>query len=153
MFAKLMRSAGAFLTATAIGTILGTVLSSLWVSYELANIGAPASPDLIARTAVSDVAGMGLTYGVILALGFLIAFSAAALTHRVSGLPRSTVFLVAGAISVAVTLALMKPVFFGANPIAGARTALGLAAQALAGGVAGFVFAALTPRPIREIDG
>lgn len=152
MFAKFLRSGGAFLVATAIAAILGAVLSSLWVAYDLAAIGAPVSPSLIARTALTDVAGMGLTYGVILAAGFLIAFAAAAVTHRVSGLSRPTVFLVAGVISVAVTLALMKPVFFGANPIAGARSALGLAAQALAGGLAGFVFAALTPRPKREID-
>jgi len=150
MFAKFLRSGGAFLVATATAALLGTVLSSLWVAYDLATIGAPVSLSVIARTAVTDVAGMGLTYGVLLAVGFLIAFSAAAVTHRVSGLSRTTVFVVAGVISVAVTLALMKPVFFGANPIAGARTALGVAAQALAGGLAGLAFAALTPRPSRE---
>ncbi|MGK2740309.1 hypothetical protein ACSHT0_05400 [Tepidicaulis sp. LMO-SS28] len=87
-----------------------------------------------------DIQGMGPMYGAIMGIGLLIAFIAAYFVQRLAPSLRWLVFTVAGAVAVVTALTLMETVFFDITPIAGARTALGMACQALAGAAAGVVY-------------
>ena len=141
------RVLGGFLAATLVLTALATVFQSAFVLLMLADVGAQFSADQAASMMVADLAGLGPLYGVIIAIGLVVAFLAAALVHRITPLPRALVFAGAGAVAIGIMLFAMEQVFFGVQLIAGARTGLGFIAQMVAGLIAGFAFAALTPDP------
>jgi hypothetical protein len=140
---------GGFIAAVFVLTVLATVLQSLFVLAALSGVGAQISAGEAAGMIAADLTGLGPLYGAFIAIALLIAFLAGALVHRVTPLPRSLVFAGAGLVAMAVMLAAMEQVFFGIQLIAGARTLSGFAAQMLAGLVAGYAFAALTPGPRR----
>jgi len=138
---------GAFIAAVFVLTILATVLQSLFVLAALSGVGAGISAGDAAGMIIADLAGLGPLYGAFIAIALLIAFGASAPVIRFTGLPRTLVLCVAGVTAMAVMLLAMEQVFFGIQPIAGARTLSGFAAQMLAGLLAGFTFAALSPGP------
>ena len=140
---------GGFIAAVFVLTVLATVLQSLFVLAALSGVGAQISAGEAAGMIAADLAGLGPLYGAFIAIALLVAFPAGALVHRITPLPRALVFAGAGLVAMAVMLAAMEQVFFGVQLIAGARTLSGFAAQMLAGLVAGYAFAALTPGPRR----
>lgn len=140
-----VRVVAGFLAAIVVVTILATVLQSSFVLLMLANVGAQFSVSEAASMVIADLIGLGPLYGVIMTIGLAVAFLAAALAHRLLPLPRVLAFAGAGAVAIAVMLIAMEQVFFGVQLIAGARSMLGFMSQMVAGGVAGFAFAALTP--------
>ncbi len=141
----------AFLLSVALMAALGVAVQTQFVISALKTAGAPTGMgDRIAMTG-ADLIGLGPLYGALIAIGFLIAFLAAALLLRVVALPRAVVFAVAGAVCIAVMLVLMREVFFGVPVIAGARTLAGQAAQAACGASAGAVFAMLTGSKPRQL--
>jgi hypothetical protein len=134
----------AFVLSVALMAALGVIVQTQFVISALTATGAPvALNDRLAMTG-ADLIGLGPLYGALIAIGFLIAFLAAALVMRVVALPRALVFAAAGAVCIAVMLVLMREVFFGVPVIAGARTLAGQAGQAACGALAGAVFAGLT---------
>ena len=144
-----VRVLGGYLPAVIVLATLATVLQSAFVLAMLGDVGAQISLTDSFRMIAEDLAGLAPLYGVFIALALAIAFVGAGLVHRVTRLPRRLVFATAGAAAMAVMLFAMEQVFFGIQPIAGARTLDGFAAQAAAGFIAGFGFAALTPPPKR----
>lgn len=141
---------GGFLAAAAVLTVLATILQSVFVLIALAGVGAQIGAGDAAGMMLADLAGLGPLYGAFIALALLVAFIAAAVTHRFTPLPRTLVFAAAGLAAMAVMLLAMEQVFFGVQLIAGARSAAGFTAQLLAGLAAGYAFAALTPGPRRR---
>ncbi len=140
----------AYLAAVVVMMVLGVIAQSLFVLSGLASVGADIrAADALAMVA-DDLVGLGPLYAIFIALGLALALPAAALVGRIIKLPRALVFGVAGLVCMAVMLTLMKEVFFGVQVIAGARSLWGFWAQALAGGVSGLAFAALTPAPGRQ---
>ncbi len=138
---------GAFIAAVFVLTVLATVLQSVFVLAALSGVGARIGTGEAAGMILADLAGLAPLYGAFIALALLVAFLASALVHRVTPLPRTLVFAAAGLVAMGVMLLAMEQVFFGVQLIAGARTSAGFAAQILAGLLAGFTFAALTPGP------
>ncbi len=138
---------GGFLAAVFVLTVLATVVQSLFVLAALSGVGAQIGAGAAAGMILADLAGLGPLYGAFIALALLAAFLAGAGLHRVTPLPRGLVFAAAGFVAMGVMLTAMEQVFFGVQLIAGARTFSGFAAQMIAGLVAGFAFAALTPPP------
>lgn len=145
-----LRILRAFAVAVVLMAGLGTVAQTQFVLAALGAVGAPLSlADRLAMTA-DDLLGFAPLYAGLVAIGFLIAFSAAGLVRRWLPLPRLPVFALAGAVCIAVMLVLMREVFFGIPLIAGTRSPAGVAAQIACGAVAGAVFVALLPHATRR---
>lgn len=142
-----LRVALAFLAAVILMATTGTIAQTQFVLSALALIGAPVSlADRLAMT-LADLAGFAPLYAAVIAIGFLIAFSAAGLLQRrFVALPKIAVFAVAGAVCVAVMLIAMREVFFGIPLIAGARSTAGFLTQIACGAFAGAIFGALMSR-------
>ncbi|MDX1569193.1 MAG: hypothetical protein R3200_01820 [Xanthomonadales bacterium] len=118
--------------------------STQFVLAELGALGVDVPlVDRVAAT-VHDMIGMFPTYAPIIAVGFLIALWVAALLGRRWPGVRGALFTLAGASAVLAALGAMEW-SFGIMPVAGARTAGGLLAQALAGAVGGWLYARLSP--------
>lgn len=142
---KYLRRPLAFIFSVLIATLIASIFSTQFVFAGLADAGAPIGfGDRLSMT-VYDAINLGKLYGVFIFIGLLIAFLAAGLVTRKAQTKRPLIYVVAGMVCFIVMLYLMKAVFFGVPIIAGARSGLGLAFQALAGGVAGYIFARLTP--------
>ena len=93
-----------------------------------------------------DIFYLGKPYFVFVGIALAIAFLVGGLVFRIANFGRPIIYVVAGATALLVMLFAMKEVFFGAHAIAGARDALGISLQMLAGALGGFVFA-LVSRP------
>jgi len=145
-----LRSVCAFFLAVIVMAVLGVVIQSVFVLIGLADVGASIRPGPALGMIGDDLRGLAPLYGVIIALGFLIAFLAAAFVGRVASLPRSWVFAGAGGVCMVVTLLAMQEVFFGVQVIAGARTTAGFLVQTAAGALAGALYARLTPERQRR---
>lgn len=81
-------------------------------------------------------------YLAVIAIGLLIAFCFMALVRRVLPVPGTLIYAVAGALAMLVILGSMRELG-SLTPIAGARGALGLSLQCLAGAIGGAVFGLL----------
>lgn len=137
--------------ASVVTAALATTLSTQFVIAALADIG--ANVDFAKRLSMTwaDLRGLAPLYFVFLGLGLVIAFLAAGGLYRLVKKLRSVIFIVAGAVAVAVTLILMEKVFFDVPLIAGARSGFGFFMQMIAGAVGGFVFARLTQNLGKQI--
>lgn len=144
----LFRLLAAFAAAVLVMTVLGSLAQTQFVIAALKRTGAPVGWGERLAMSGADLIGFAPLYAALIAIGFLIAFAAAALVLRLVALPRTQIYGLAGAACVALMLVLMREVFFGIPLLAGAREPLGFAAQAGAGLIAGVVFALLT-RPSR----
>jgi hypothetical protein len=141
-----IRIAAAWLAAVVFMALAGTAAQSGFVLAALAEIGAPVTAAAATGMITSDLAALAPLYGALIAIAFAVAFLAGALVVKFSPLPRALVYGGAGLIAMAVMLAAMEPVFFGVQPIAGARSLAGQAVQAGLGLLAGLIFAALAQR-------
>jgi len=150
MATKLRRSM-IFLLSVAVATVTASIFSTQFVISALGKAGAPVGfGDRMSMTAY-DVANLGPVYGMFILIGLLIAFLAAGLVYKKVQTKRPLIYIVAGMVCFVVMLHLMKAVFFGVPIIAGARSGIGLLFQAIAGGIAGYVFAKLTtPKPAED---
>jgi hypothetical protein len=135
-----IRRVGAFLLAVAVTSALGAAFHTQFVVASVAALGHPVPfSDRLAWTA-HDVAGMFPTFAPIIALAFLIALPVAGLVSRRLAQLRTIGYALAGAVALACALLVMKQVL-DISGVAGARTALGLLAQAVAGAAGGWIFA------------
>jgi len=136
---------GAYLLAVSVAYLLGSLLATQWVVASLHGMGVTvAFADRMAMT-LNDMAGMAGSYLPMVAFAFLIAFMITALLCRWLGKRRMPLYLLAGALAL-VTIHLALHLAFGITPVAVARTAGGLASQALAGAAGGFIYFRLLDR-------
>lgn len=135
----------AFVIAVIVAAGLATISSTLVVLQDLRRVGAEIPLDAGLSAVSRDLAGFAPLYAVLIAIGFAIAFVAAAVAVRLTRLPRVVVFVVAGGVCLAVMLMLMEQVFFGVPVVAGARSAFGFALQMGAGALAALLYVSLTP--------
>lgn len=141
-----------FVVAALVMIVLGSIAHSLMVQQAWADAvgmteGAPGALSIGQRVnwIVSDMIGMEANvppYGALTTIALLIAFLAAGLLARFTGL-RPIVFAVAGAVALFVLFFFLKWQL-GTVGVFGARSMLGLGLQMAAGLIAGFVFAQLT---------
>ncbi|MEP2759344.1 MAG: hypothetical protein ABJP66_09780, partial [Hyphomicrobiales bacterium] len=82
---RIARMGAGFVLAVIVTTVLGAIAHTQFVLAELTGLGIeiPVSDRL--STTVQDIAGMGPMFGMIIAIAFLIAMSAAALVYRLAG--------------------------------------------------------------------
>jgi hypothetical protein len=142
-----LRALGGFAVAVLVLTVLAVVFQSSFVLSMLGEVGAQIGPEAFATMIVDDLVGFAPLYGALIAVGLLIALPVAAVLYRVTRFPRALVFAGAGLVCMLVMLLAMEQVFFGVQLVAGARTLPGLASQLIAGAVAGWTFAVITPAP------
>lgn len=139
-----------FVVALAAMVVLGSIAQSYFVQEAWsAAAGQAEGAGPVALSAIErlnwighDLIGLQPLYGVICAVALLIAFLAATLLSRFTGL-RAIVFPVAGALAIFVLFTLLK-MNLGTVGVFGARGEMGLGAQMLAGLIAGVLFATLT---------
>jgi hypothetical protein len=141
-----------FVVAALVMIVLGSIAHSLMVQQAWADAaamgeGAPAALPIGDRIGwiFSDLVGMEANvppYGALTSIALLIAFLAAGLVARFTGL-RTIVFAVAGAIAIFVLFTALKSAV-GTVGVFGARGMVGLSLQMTAGLIAGVVFALLT---------
>lgn len=140
----------AYFAAVAVMVLLGSLSHSLFVQYAwstAAGMGVQAGPVAIAmgdrvNWILHDLVGLQPLFGALAGAALLIAFLAAGLLARFTGL-RSLVFAVAGAAAIFSLFTVMK-MQLGTVGVFGARGTMGLGAQMAAGLLAGLLFARLT---------
>lgn len=153
----MVRRLVAFLIAALVMAVLGAAAHSLFVqeawlaAATQANTGSPVALSIGDRLGWiwHDIVSMEVgaapnapPYGLLTSVGLLIAFLAAGIVARFTGL-RLIVFAVAGAVAMFVLFTALK-MTVGTVGVFGARGMFGLGAQMLVGAVAGFLFARLT---------
>jgi hypothetical protein len=140
---------GIYLSAVAVAYILATLTATQAVVSRLAAMGVNVGWADRAAMSLRDIAGMAPMFLPMVAFALLIAFLCAALLCRVLnrflGRWRSAVYCAAGAAALVMIHVTLK-LAFGLTPVAVARTAGGLALQAVAGGVGGFTYLYLARR-------
>ncbi len=143
MKSRWLRIPFAYLAAVGAATILGCAASTQVVLSGLPGFGIEVPlADRLSAT-VHDIVGMGPTYVLIAATAFLPAFAIAAFLLRWVPGPRPFWFAIAGAAAIVTAIMVIRH-FVGGTVIGGARTPIGLLGQALACGVAGWLFARLS---------
>lgn len=128
-----------FLAACLATFLLASVAHSQMVLAELTNIDVVITLADRLQMTLSDLAGLLPSYGVVIAISLLLAFSIKWLiSSKIKKLPDS-LYVLAGFLAIACALAAMHPIL-DITLIAGARTPFGLVLQAMSGAVGGYVF-------------
>lgn len=147
----MLRALIAYVVAVAVAFAAASFAHTQMILNELAAMGAPVGPGLRISQGFADMAGLmtsGATPGIfpgIIAVGLLVAFLVAGLVARISPGLRWFVFMVAGAVAMAVIYSALKSAL-GTVGLFGARGTIGLALQMGAGALGGLVFTRLKPR-------
>ena len=137
-----------FVSSWAVGFLLASLFHSISVLMGLVQIGVELNVNDWLSMIWQDAIGLLPTYGAIIAVTLLLAFS---ITHLIvnrldlndaksaTSTSRTVLFALAGGLSFLIMLLAMQPVL-NVTLIAGARSTLGLAAQCFAGVCAGFLY-------------
>ena len=138
------------LAAIAVGTFMSVLLQTQRVISMLKEVGADIPITQRLSMTSYDLQHLGSTFVIFVAIAMLTAMTIALLISR--KLPRQSILfhIAAGASAICLMLYLMQMMFFGLPLIAGARDALGMAGQVLAGGLAGYVFYRLRRNALRK---
>src|ERR1700693_2330193 len=142
----MLRRVGAFVVAAAVMVVLGSAAHSYFVQEAWSTAAgeadgtAPVVIPFVERVswARHDLVGMIVAYSVIIPIALCIALLAARAVALLAG-RRVIVFGIAGATAIFSIFTALK-MLLGTVGIFGARGAIGLAAQMLAGLVAGVLF-------------
>ena len=131
---------GGWLAAVLTSVILGIGLQTQNVLARLEGIGADVGfADRLSMT-FYDIQYLGSLYAIFVGIALAIAFLLGGLVFHFAKFGRPVIYCTAGAIALLVMLLGMKEAFFDIHMIAGARDALGIGLQMLAGAIGGFVF-------------
>lgn len=129
----------AWLIASVATYLAGSVLMTQVVLGSLARFDIPVDIGARASMTLFDIGGLASSYLPLVAIALLLGFLVAALLARVKPGWRQGLYLLAGASSVGTMIGIMT-LTFGMNPLAGARGAVGVGLQMLAGLLGGLVF-------------
>ena len=134
-----MRTISAYLAALASAYLVAVIGASGHVIGQLKRMGVALDFSQRAAMVGHDLIGMLQSFLPMVAVGLLIGFLVAGLLARRWPRARPTLFIVAGAVAL-LTIHVALKLAFEITPIAAARTGLGLAGQALAGALGGWLF-------------
>lgn len=134
----------AYLAAIAAAAVAGSVLQTQINLAALRTLGAEIDPATRLLTTGQDLLGFAPLWAAILALGFLIAFVCARILAVFLPARRSGLYVLAGTVSVFVTLWLMR-LLLPITVIAATREPTGVVLIGLTGVLGGWVFARLAP--------
>ena len=130
----------AWLAASVCTFVIASVAHSQFVLLELVkiNIDVPLS-DWLSMT-VSDIAGLSIGYGAVIAITLLLCFLILTLVNAKWIRLPVWAYIVGAALAIALMLLAMQPLL-NVTLIAGARSTLGFLAQCCAGLLGGYCFA------------
>jgi hypothetical protein len=128
--------------ATIFTFVLASLFHSQFVMAELTSVGVVISFTDRLSMSLDDLIGLSPTYGIVIAISFLLAFSVSSLIINRFKLPSSALYFVGGGIGIAIALLAMQPIL-DVTLIAGARSTFGFVCQSLAGAIGGWVFSHL----------
>ena len=136
----------AFLLAVVATYLLAATFSTQVILYQVADLGLPISLSVRLDTTLEDLIGMLPMYLPIVAASLFIAIPVSALALRFVSIPRTLGFLIGGAAALWALHTIMFTVF-GIHALPATRFNVGMATQALAGAVGGYVYAKLSEKP------
>lgn len=131
-----------FLVAVIFAFVLASLFHSQFVITELVSVGVEVSFTDRLNMSLDDLLGLTPTYGIVVAVSFLIAFIVAGLLHKYFKFNSTFLYSLAGGLSLAVALLAMYPIL-EITLLAGARSTFGFICQCIAGAIGGGVFAHL----------
>ncbi len=137
---RIVRIVLSWLIAVIITTFAVSVIHSLRIQGQLAELGVALPVGLRLETIGRDFIGLAPALGAVIAIALAVGFTIAALLRKPLPSLAGIAFPLAGAAAVAVALSAMK-YSFDITPIAGARGTFGLPLFALAGALGGWIFA------------
>jgi len=135
---KFVRPSLSFVAATAVTAVLSSVAQTQLNLQALIEMGMTIELPLRMRSSLSDLINFAPLWALIVAVGFALAFPVAWMLHRWVLASRALWFVLAGAVSIAVTLALMQ-MLLGITVVAAARSTLGMALLCLSGALGGWI--------------
>ena len=133
----------AFIAAAVTTFVLASVFYTQQVLAKQAAIGARYTAGQQVETYIDNLIGLAPAYGVVLAVALLIGFLVAAIVKRVLVPLAPVAYPIAGAAAVFTAVWAIENLVAGGGvgALGGARDALGIALQCLAGFAGGVVFA------------
>ena len=143
-----------FVPSWAVGFLLASLFHSIFVLMGLVQIGVELKVSDWLSMIGQDTLGLLPTYGTIIAVALLLAFLVTHFivsrisTHGAKGATPFILFTIAGGLSFLLMLIAMQPIL-DITLIAGARSAMGLAAQCVAGICAGAMYSYLSNSSLR----
>ncbi|MGS2719843.1 hypothetical protein [Paraglaciecola aestuariivivens] len=119
--------------------VLASLLHSQLVIAELVKVGVQVSIADRLSMSLDDLLGLYPTYGIVIALSFLLGFIVAHLCQKRFNLNPYLLYAAAGGTSIVVALWAMYPIL-NITLLASARSSLGVICQSLAGLVGGLIY-------------
>lgn len=141
---KILKITGAFVLATAAAEVIAATLHASFVLAALQDIGVVFNESDLFAMILHDIPKLVPTYGILIGIGFLIAFPVATLIIKRFPGARTLGYTLAGAAAIIFMILLMNSIF-DMTPLAVARTSWGILCQGLAGAVGGYLFALTLP--------
>ena len=153
----IIKRIGGWLAAVLTTVVLGVFLQTQNVLSRLEGVGADVG--FMERISMSfyDLRYLGSLYIIFISMALAIAFLFGGLVFRFAQFGRPLIYAVAGSTAMLVMLFGMKQAFFDVQMIAGARDAVGMGLQMIAGAIGGVVFALVSrskekaPTPNAEV--
>ena len=148
----IIRQIVAFLLATITTIVLSAAFYTQQVLAKQAEIGAIYTTEQQLETYVANLKGLVFgsmpSFGLLLAVALAVGFAVAAVLKRILTPLASVAYPIAGGAAVFVLLYAVENLLLGGGvgAFGGARGAVGMALQALAGTVGGIVFAIALPK-------
>lgn len=133
------RVVSAYAVAALVTYVLASVAATQWILGSLAQMGYEVSASQRLITTAQDLLGTLPSYGLIIAVAMAIGLSVASGVAKFLPTLRGFGLVVAGVLALAGVHLIMQQVLH-VSPIAAARTMGGLLAQALAGGIGGYLY-------------
>lgn len=131
-----------FLVAVIFAFVLASLLHSQFVMAELTSVGVEISLNDRLSMSLDDLIGLLPTYGIVVAISFLLGFIVAGLLLKKVSLSPYVMYALAGGFGLTIALLAMHPIL-EITLLAGARSTFGFICQSLAGAIGGGVFAHL----------
>lgn len=140
-----------FLVAVIFAFILASLLHSQFVMAELTLLGVEISLNDRLSMSLDDLIGLFPTYGIVIAISFLIAFIVATVFIKKLSLSPLILYTLAGGVGLSVALLAMQPIL-DITLLAGARSTFGFLCQSLAGAIGGGVFSHLRHQHLTSVS-
>lgn len=144
---RIVRIIAAYVAAAIVTYTAASLFYTQQILAKQAAIGAVYTPAQQAETYLTNFLGLGV-YGTVLTVALLIGLVVAAILKRVIKPLAPIAYPLAGAAAVVAAIYFIETTAAagGAGAIGGARDAIGLALQGLAGALGGLVFALIARR-------
>ena len=145
----IIKRIGGWFAAVATTVVLGVIFQTQMGLARLEGVGADVGfADRISMTGY-DIFYLGQPYFLFVGIALAIAFLAGGLIFRFAQFGRPLIYAVAGSTALLIMLFLMKQRFFDVHIINGAKDAVGIGLQMIAGALGGVVFAVVN-RPTKK---